>query len=116
MSALFGVVGEVLGDELGVIAMRGEVDISTSPRFRECFDQLIDDGVRRLVVDLSEVTFLDSTTLGVLVGGAQRIADLGGSIALVVVGRSLLRVLAITELDRVFAVYDSREAAFEALS
>ncbi|MBM3147355.1 MAG: STAS domain-containing protein, partial [Actinobacteria bacterium] len=59
----FAVERGTLAEHIGLIALRGEVDISTSPRFKEALQALIDDGLTDVVVDLREVTFIDSTAL-----------------------------------------------------
>ena len=111
MSDLFSVSSERAGDGLGVVVLSGEVDIYTAPRFKECMLELLDAGVDRLVVDLSGVTFIDSTALGVLIGGVRRVHAAGGAMALVVTSRAVERVLSITGLDRVFTIHATREAA-----
>jgi anti-sigma B factor antagonist len=94
-----------------VVEVQGEVDIYTSSVLRERLIELIDGGARRVVVDLSRVDFLDSSGLGVLVGGLKRLRTVEGELALVVVGDKLLKIFKITALDRVFTLYDSVEAA-----
>ncbi len=116
MSDLFSVSGERAGDGLGIVAVSGEVDIYTAPQFKECMVELLDAGVDRLVVDLSGVTLIDSTALGVLIGGVRRAHTAGGAIALVVANRAVERVLSITGLDRVFTIHESRAAALESLA
>ncbi len=116
MSDLFSVDHERLSADLAVITVAGEVDIYTAPHLKECLLGLLDEGVWRVVVDLSSVSFIDSTALGVLIGAVRRVNDNDGSMALVVTGRSVRRVLSITGLDRVLAIYDTRAAAIEALS
>jgi anti-sigma B factor antagonist len=111
----FSVSSERLGGSRGVVALGGEVDIYTAPQFKVCMLELIDAGVDRLVVDLSDVTFIDSTALGVLIGGVRRLNDAGGAMTLVVTRRPVERVLSITGLDRVFEIHATREAAIEAL-
>ncbi len=78
--------------------------------------ELLDAGVDRLVVDLSGVTFIDSTALGVLIGGVRRVRDAGGAMTLVVTSRAVERVLSITGLDRVFTIHATRAAALESLA
>ena len=116
MSDLFSVSSEREGDDLGVVSVGGEVDIFTAPQFKECMVELLDSGVRRLVIDLSEVTFIDSTALGVLIGGVRRVHGVGGAMALVVTSRPVERVLGVTGLDRVFAMYATRAEALEAIA
>lgn len=115
MSAAFAVSAERPGEKLGVVALRGEVDIYTAPRFKESLLALLDDGVSDIVVDLGEVEFIDSTALGVLIGGVRRVNAAGGSMALVVGTRPVQRVLSITGLDKVFSIHPTREAALAAL-
>ena len=116
MSDLFSVSSERTGAGLGIVSLSGEVDIYTAPQFKECMLELIDTGVERLVVDMSGVTFIDSTALGVLIGGVRRVLTAGGAMALVVTNRAVERVLSITGLDRVFTIHATREAAFESLA
>ena len=56
-------------DGFAVLSVRGEVDVYTAPRFRERLIELVSEGKHRIIVDLEGVDFLDSTGLGVLVGG-----------------------------------------------
>jgi len=116
VSDLFSVSSERTGAGLGIVSLSGEVDIYTAPQFKECMLELIDTGVERLVVDMSGVTFIDSTALGVLIGGVRRVHTAGGAMALVVTNRAVERVLSITGLDRVFTIHATREAAFESLA
>jgi len=112
----FSISSERLFGTLGLVALTGEVDIYTAPRFREGMVELLDAGVDRLVIDLSGVTFIDSTALGVLIGGVRRVHGVGGAMTLVVASRPVERVLSLTGLDRVFAIHTTREAAVEALA
>lgn len=116
MSDTFSVSSERPSDRLGIVSLGGEVDIYTAPQFKECMLELLDSGVRDLIVDLAEVTFIDSTALGVLIGGVRRVHGVGGSMALVVASRPVERVLTITGLDRVFAIHATRKGALEALA
>jgi anti-sigma B factor antagonist len=115
MTDMFSVATERAGG-VGVVVLTGEVDIYTAPRFKEAMLELLDAGVGKLVVDLSAVTFIDSTALGVLIGGLRRVHDAGGVMALVVATPAVQRVLTITGLDRVFDVRDTRDAALVALA
>jgi anti-sigma B factor antagonist len=116
MNDLFGISSERIADGLGVVVLSGEVDLYTAPRFKQGMLELLDAGVVKLVVDLSAVSFIDSTALGVLIGGVRRANAAGGAMALVVTSRPVERVLAITGLDRVFTIHATRGAAVEALA
>jgi anti-sigma B factor antagonist len=94
-----------------VLDVVGEVDVYTAPQLRERLITLVDEGARQVVIDLGRVEFLDSTGLGVLVGALKRLRGVGGELALVCAQERLLKIFRITGLDRVFALFDSVEAA-----
>ena len=100
-------------DDIAVVALTGEVDLFTAPEFQERLLQGIEAGARRVVVDLSEVTFLDSTALGVLVAGAKLLPH-GGELLIVCSGDGVARILEIVGFDRVFAIHPTLDEALVA--
>src|SRR5665647_899020 len=100
--------------DAAVVQASGELDIHTSHEFRVCLVGAVEEGVARVVVDLTDVTFIDSSALGVLVRGARRSAELGHELMIVCPGGSVARVLEITGLNRAFAIYATREEALGA--
>lgn len=94
-----------------VLEVGGEVDVYTAPTLREKIVSLVDSGSKAIIVDLTHVEFLDSTGLGVLVGGMKRLKAVGGNFALVCDQEKLLKIFRITGLDRVFTLHSSVEAA-----
>jgi anti-sigma B factor antagonist len=96
-----------------VIALRGEVDVYTSPSFKERLVAAIDEGCSRIVVDLEGVDFIDSSGLGVLVSGLRRVKENNGSIRLVCTREPILKVFRITGLDRVFPIFGTLTEARE---
>ncbi len=107
----FHINDEEIDAETHVIELGGEVDLYTAPEFKERLVQVIEDGKKQLVVDLSKATFIDSTTLGVLVGGVKRLRPSGGSLALVCTDQNITKIFEITGLDRVFPIHGTREDA-----
>lgn len=99
-----------------VLEVGGEIDVYTAPKLREQFAQLVDDGHHDIVVDLEKVAFLDSTGLGVLVGGLKRVRTHDGSLRLVCTQDRIMKIFRITGLDKVFPMYDSVEGALAAES
>ena len=112
----FHIDDESIDAETHVIELGGEVDLYTAPEFKERLVQVIEDGKKQLVVDLSKATFIDSTTLGVLVGGVKRLRPSGGSLALVCTDQNITKIFEITGLDRVFPIHTSREEALSAVA
>jgi anti-sigma B factor antagonist len=112
----FHIHDEEIDAETHVIELGGEVDLYTAPEFKERMVQVIDGGKKQVVVDLSKATFIDSTTLGVLVGGVKRLRPVGGSLALVCSDQNILKIFEITGLDRVFPIHESRDDALSAVA
>jgi anti-sigma B factor antagonist len=100
-------------DGWSVLTVGGEVDVATAPRLREQLLRLVSDGHHRIVVDLGEVDFIDSTGLGVLIGALKRVRAHDGDLALVCTENRILKVFEITGLDRVFRLHPSVVAAVE---
>ena len=94
-----------------VVAVKGEVDVYTAPRLREKLVELVSQGHLKIVVNLEEVEFLDSTGLGVLVGALKRLRSHDGELSLVCAQQRILKVFEITGLTKVFAIYDSVDSA-----
>jgi anti-sigma B factor antagonist len=98
-------IGSSVVDGRTVVQVVGEIDVYTAPQLRERLDQEIEAGRHDLVVDLSGVSFMDSTGLGVLVGRLKQIRLNDGSMKLVCAHDRVLKVFVITGLDKVFATY-----------
>jgi anti-sigma B factor antagonist len=101
-------------DGLAIVGVVGDADLYSAPELRDRLTELLDDGARRVVVDLSETTFVDSMTLGVLLGSMKRLGTAGGRLELVVSRPDIRRIFEITMLDRVFELHETREHALEA--
>jgi len=107
----FDIKTEELGDSSYVISLAGEVDLYTAPEFKQQLLDVIGQGGKEVIVDFSNTTFIDSTTLGVLVGGVKRLRSNDGQLALVCSDRNITKIFEITGLDRVFTIYPTRDAA-----
>jgi anti-sigma B factor antagonist len=97
-----------------VVDAEGEIDISSAPRLRELLIDLVSKGNYQLVVNLEKVGFLDSTGLGVLVGGLKRVRAHDGSLDLVCTREQILRLFRITGLTKVFGIYETVDQAIAA--
>jgi len=96
-----------------VIAVAGEIDLFTAPEFKQRMSELIDAGRSRLVVDLSGTTFIDSSSLGVLIGAHRRMKARGGRLVVACDNEGIVKTFRITGLDSVFTVAPSVERALE---
>jgi anti-sigma B factor antagonist len=90
-----------------VISVTGEIDVYTAPTLRERLNELVAEGEYHLVVDMAGVDFLDSTGLGVLVGGLKRARSHDGTLQLVCDQEKILKVFRITGLTKVFPIHAS---------
>jgi anti-sigma B factor antagonist len=97
-----------------VVALRGEIDVYTAPRLRQALIDLVEGGKTNILVDMSKVDFLDSTGLGVLVGGLKRVKAQDGSLEIVATQDKILKIFEITGLSKVFPIHDSVDAAVSA--
>src|SRR6201988_1458398 len=107
----FDIKTERLSDTAYVISLAGEVDLYTAPEFKQQLLEVITQGAQHVIVDFTNTTFIDSTTLGVLVGGIKRLRTNDGELSLVCSDRNITKIFEITGLDRVFTIYPTREEA-----
>ncbi len=98
-------------DGTAVVVVAGEIDVYTSPLLQERLVEVLRDGISSIVLDLSAVTFLDSTGLGVLITCLKRCRSAEGDLVLVTAQPNVLKVLEITGLNDVFHVHDSVDDA-----
>jgi anti-sigma B factor antagonist len=101
-------------DGIRVVDVEGEIDVYTAPRLRELLIELVNKGDYQLVVNMEKVEFLDSTGLGVLVGGLKRVRAHDGSLDLVCRQERILKIFRITGLTKVFGIHDTVEEAIKA--
>jgi anti-sigma B factor antagonist len=109
---------DIKTEQLGtgyVISLSGEVDLYTAPEFKQQLLEVIGQGAKHVIVDFSDTTFIDSTTLGVLVGGVKRLRAADGQLLLVCSDRNITKIFEITGLDRVFAIHATRDEAVAGL-
>ena len=112
----FDIQTEQLSGDAYVISLTGEVDLYTAPEFKQQLLEVIGQGGKEVVVDFTDTTFIDSTTLGVLVGGVKRLRTNDGQLTLVCSDRNITKIFEITGLDRVFTIYGTRDEAVAALN
>jgi anti-sigma B factor antagonist len=97
-----------------VVAVGGEIDVYTAPKLRDKITELVGQGHHDLVIDMEGVDFLDSTGLGVLVGGLKRVRNHDGSLQLVCTQEKILKIFRITGLTKVFPIHSSVDDAISA--
>ena len=106
---------ETLDDHRYVVAVGGEIDLFTAPELKSAIGEALESGHTRIVVDLTETTFLDSTALGVLIGAVKRLRSRDGVLTIVNTDPNIAKTFEITGLDQIFTIRPTREEAVEAL-
>ena len=113
MAIEFAAWEEQVDKDTRIVAVRGEVDLFTAPEFKQRINAAIEAGTRLVVVDLNEASFIDSSSLGILISAHKRLRMRGDLLTIVCGVPAILNTFAITGLDGVLAIEPSRDAALE---
>jgi anti-sigma B factor antagonist len=102
---------EQVGTGIAVVGLTGEIDLYTCPEFKQELLRVIADGATFIVVDLTGTTFIDSTALGVIIRGVERLKQRDGRLVVVCADPNIVKIFEVTGLNRIFSVYGSRDEA-----
>jgi anti-sigma B factor antagonist len=100
-----------LPESKNVLPLEGEIDLHVSPRVSQKLAEIIRSKPSRVVVDLSRVTYIDSSGLAALIQGMRDVEDYGGRFALAGVQENVLSIFETSRLDKVFLIYPHVDAA-----
>jgi len=103
-------------DDRPLIVVQGEIDVATSPQFRDAMLELIAQGHAHLLVHLGAVRYMDSSGLGALASALKRLRSRQGALVLVAPTDGVKRVLHVTRLDKIIRIYATEEEALKSLS
>jgi anti-sigma B factor antagonist len=98
-----------------VVEVSGEIDLFTAPELKTAITEGLDAGADKVVIDLTETTFLDSTALGVLIGTVKRLRDNNGALTIVNNDANIARTFEITGLEQILKIYETRDEAVAGL-
>ena len=104
MAMDFSIADRRIGEDTHVVSVAGEIDLFTAPDFKQHVATPIDTGVSHVIVDLTQTTFIDSSSLGVLIGAHRRLKLRGGSLTIVCDNEAITKTFRITGLDGVFSL------------
>src|ERR687895_1339749 len=113
MAVEFEITDRKIDDDTHVVAVSGEIDLFTAPEFKQRMSAPIDEGRSNLIVDLTATTFIDSSSLGVLIGAHRRLKLRGGSLVVVCDNEAIVKTFRITGLDGVFTLVRSLDDALD---
>lgn len=106
----FGVIQSQPDEKTSLIALEGELDLERAPSLKWALVDAVDAGYKQLVVDLTQVRFMDSTALSVLVG-VNKSLDIGARMAIVCVNPNVLKIFELSGMDGAFAIFPTVERA-----
>jgi anti-sigma B factor antagonist len=98
-------------DRAEVLPLRGEIDLHISPSVTASLNAMIEKKPRRLVVDLSDVTYIDSAGLAALIEAMQKVEGYGGKFLLAGLQETVRSIFEISRLDQVFQIFPNVDAA-----
>jgi anti-sigma B factor antagonist len=111
MAIDFAITDRRIADNTHVVAVTGEIDLFTAPEFKQRVSAPIDAGRSNVIVDLTATTFIDSSSLGVLIGAHRRLKLRGGALVVVCDNEAIVKTFRITGLDGVFTLVRSLDDA-----
>jgi anti-sigma B factor antagonist len=111
MAIEFAAWDEQVDSGTRIVAVRGEIDLFTAPEFKQRVNAAIEGGTHLVVVDLSETSFIDSSSLGILISAHKRLRMRGDALTIVCDVAAILNTFTITGLDGVLAIVPSRDEA-----
>jgi anti-sigma B factor antagonist len=111
MAIEFAIEDRRIDGKAHVVAVTGEVDLFTAPEFKQRVMAPIAAGVDRVIVDLTETTFIDSSSLGALIGAHRRLQQRGGRLVVACDTEAIVKTFRITGLDGVFTIVNSVQTA-----
>jgi anti-sigma B factor antagonist len=111
MAMAFSIEDRIVDGETHVVAIAGEIDLFTAPEFKQRVSAPIDAGRTHVIVDLTETTFIDSSSLGALIGAHRRLQQRGGRLVVACDNDAIVKTFRITGLDGVFTIVNSVQTA-----
>jgi anti-sigma B factor antagonist len=112
MAIDFAITDRQVDADRHIVAVTGEIDLFTAPEFKQRVSAPIDAGRTHVAVDLTETTFIDSSSLGVLIGAHRRLRRLDGALVIVCNNDAIVKTFRITGLDSVFTIVPTLDEAF----
>jgi anti-sigma B factor antagonist len=100
-----------VAEGVAVLKLDGRLNMVAAPRLKEAVDQVVEEGRSRVVVDMADVTFMDSSGLGALIAGLKKARQRSGDLRISGINDQVATVLRLTNLDRVLRAHSSVEAA-----
>ena len=101
-------------DNVPVLDVSGEIDIYTTPQFKEAVSAAIEENQPSIIINMSDVKYMDSSGFGTLLSATKRLRPMNGTLYLAACNDAITRMLQITRLNTIFGVYKTEDEALSA--
>lgn len=106
-------IREEKNNDITICALEGEVNINTSPELRKKFMSIIEANEKKILIDLTNVSYLDSSGLATFIEILQRLKKINGRLRFCNINERVRNILEITKLVNLFEIFESREEALK---
>jgi len=106
-------IKEEKSNEVAICALEGEININNSPELRKAFDSIIKRSEKKVLVDFSNVSYIDSSGLATLIEMFQRLKKTGGRLRFSSMGQNVKNIFELTKLHKLFEIFDTKDAALK---
>ena len=106
-------ISEERNNEVLICTPDGEININNSPELRQYFDDIIKRNEKKVIIDFSLLSYIDSSGLATLIEMFQRLKKIGGHMRLSTLNEKVKNVFEITKMNKIFEIFKSREAALK---
>lgn len=100
-------------NDIVICNTEGEININTSPELRKAFDGFIRDNLKKVLIDFSNVSYIDSSGLATLIELLQRLNKIGGKLNICNVSEKIKNIFEVTKLHKLFKIFESRDEALK---
>ncbi|MEW6556844.1 MAG: STAS domain-containing protein [Elusimicrobiota bacterium] len=108
-------IGNQIKDGIMILAVKGDIELNTAPQLQEEFQSLKDNNITKVVVNLSQVNYIDSSGLGTFIGALKMFNAVNGKIVLAGLSSNLKKIFEITRMSNFFSIYETDTQALEKL-
>lgn len=102
-------------NDIPVLDVAGEIDIYTTPQFKDAVNEAIKAGKQAVIINMNQVTYMDSSGFGTLLSATKRLRPINSSLLLAGCNDAITRMLQITRLNTIFGVYKTEQEAVSAV-
>ena len=104
------------GNNITLVVLRGEIGVDTVSHFKDKLDAIVNEGKKRLIVDLQDVSYLSAMGLGVIAATLRKVKKDNGDLKFITPSQNVQDILDLTRMTKVFEIFESEESALKSFS